>query len=181
MPDPSSRWQEQSVAAVSSAARSDAFWRDYLLGERASISRQGPPFAVHLAVFNQPYLDFVLEGRKTVESRFSAVRCPPYQRVKTGDVLLLKPAGGPIVGLCLVQHVWFYTLNRSSWHEVRRTFARELCAQDPEFWKARAHAQFATLMRVTKPTTIRAVECEKRDRRGWVVLREAAPQTALEL
>jgi hypothetical protein len=177
----SSSWQEQSLAAVSSAARSNAFWREYLLDERVSVSRQGAPFAVHLAVFNQPYLDLLLEGRKTVESRFSAVRCAPYQRVATGDVLLLKPAGGPIVGLCLVQHVWFYTLDRSSWHDVRRTFARELCAQDTEFWQARTHAQFATLMRVTKPTTIQAVECEKRDRRGWVVLREAPAQSALEI
>jgi hypothetical protein len=174
-------WQEQSLAAVSSAVRSDGFWREYLLNERAPISRERSPFAVHLAVFNQPYLDFVLEGRKTVESRFSAVRCPPYQRVKTGDVLLLKPAGGPIVGLCLVQHVWFYSLDRTSWHDVRRTFARELCAQDPEFWQAREHAQFATLMRVTKPTTIQAVECEKRDRRGWVVLRDAPSQAAHEI
>jgi hypothetical protein len=174
-------WQEQSLAAVSSAVRSDAFWRDYLLDHRFSLSREDAPVAVHLAVFNQPYLDFVLEGRKTVESRFSAVRCPPYQRVKTGDVLLLKPAGGPIVGLCLVQHVWFYTLDRTSWRDVRRTFARELCAQDPEFWRAREHAQFATLMRVTKPTMIQAVECEKRDRRGWVVLREVPAQAALQI
>jgi len=145
------------------------------------MSRERAPVAVHLAVFNQPYLDFVLEGRKTVESRFSAIRCAPYQRVRTGDVLLLKPAGGPIVGLCLVQHVWFYALDRSSWQDVRRTFAKELCAQDPDFWQAREHAQFATLMRVSKPTTIQAVECEKRDRRGWVVLREAPPQAALEI
>jgi hypothetical protein len=177
----SSSWQEQSLAAVSSAVRSDTFWRKYLLDERLSIAHDGAPFAVHLAVFNQPYLDFVLEGRKTVESRFSAVRCPPYRRVKTGDVLVLKPAGGPIVGLCLVEHVWFYTLDRSSWHDVRQTFARELCAQDPAFWQAREHAQFATLMRIKNPTTIQAVECEKRDRRGWVVLRDAPPQAALEI
>lgn len=181
MPEPLSRWQEQSLRAVSSAVRADAFWRDYLLDEGVSISGESAPIAVHLAVFNQPYLDFLLEGRKTVESRFSAVRCPPYQRVKGGDVLLLKPAGGPIVGLCLVQDVWFYTLDRSSWRHVRQTFARELCAQDPKFWRAREHAQFATLMRVTKPTTIQAVDCEKRDRRGWVVLREAPSQAALAI
>jgi hypothetical protein len=181
VPEPLSRWQEQSLAAVSSAVRADAFWRDYLPDKRASISGARAPSAVHLAVFNQPYLDFLLEGRKTVESRFSAVRCPPYQRVKSGDVLLLKPAGGPIVGLCLVQQVWFYTLDRSSWRDVRRTFAKDLCAQDPQFWKEREHAQFATLMRVTRPTTIQAIECEKRDRRGWVVLREAALQVALAI
>jgi hypothetical protein len=181
VPEPLSRWQDQSLRAVSSAVRTDAFWRDYLPDERVSISCERAPMAVHLAVFNQPYLDFLLEGRKTVESRFSAVRCPPYQRVKSGDVLVLKPAGGPIVGLCLVQHVWFYTLDRSSWRHVRRTFAKDLCAQDPKFWQEREHAQFATLMRVTKPTTIAAVECEKRDRRGWVVLREAPSQAALEI
>jgi hypothetical protein len=95
-------------------------------------------------------------------------------------VLLLKPAGGPIVGICLVDHVWFYSLDRASWTSVRR-FAKDLCAQDPAFWEAREHANFATLMRVARPTSIEAVDCEKRDRRGWVVLDAATPQTALAL
>ncbi len=128
---------------------------------------------IHLAVFNPPYLDYILEGKKTVESRFSVVRCAPYGRVEKGDILALKQASGPIVGVCLVERVWFYHLEPDTWLDIKNRFAEMLCATDPEFWESRARAEYATLMRVGLPTAVDPIPCEKRDRRGWVILEEA--------
>jgi ASC-1-like (ASCH) protein len=50
-------------------------------------------------VFIEPYLQFILDGQKTVESRFSANRSAPYQQVGKGDVVLLKRTGGPVMGV----------------------------------------------------------------------------------
>ena len=169
-------WQEQSLASVWDVLRAHTFWRQYFGCGADSHMPCYMDFSVHLAIFNQPYLGFVLEGRKTIESRFSANRCAPYRQVSKGDVLLLKSAGGPIVGICLVENVWFYDLDPASWKDVKR-FANDLCAHDPAFWSSREHANFATLMRVTHPTAIEAVGCEKRDRRGWVVLDRGRPQS----
>jgi dephospho-CoA kinase len=150
------------------AVAGDAFWAEYL----RELSSDSPrAFAVHLAVFVEPFLQFVLDGRKTIESRFSSVRCPPYGCVRTGDVVLLKRTGGPVVGLCEVGETWSYTLDRNSWSVIRREFTEALCAQDPEFWTSRAHASYATLMRVRNVRSIHPIRWEKRDRRGWVVLR----------
>ena len=128
--------------------------------------------SIHLAVLVEPYLQYIIDGDKTVESRFSANRCAPYQKVKTGDLVLLKRSGGPVVAFCEVSHAWYYELDPGSWHEIRKEFATALCAQDPEFWKSRERAEFATLMRIKDVTPVVPFSCSKRDRRGWAVVRE---------
>lgn len=153
--------------AVRQAVLEYEFWSEYL---HALWSGKRHPFSVHLAIFVEPYLTYVLDGRKTVESRFSAVRCPPYRRVQRGDVVLVKASGGPVVGLFLVGQTWSYRLDQSSWKTIRQEFADALCAQDPEFWTKRETASFATLMQVDKVQRIEPIPWVKRDRRGWVVL-----------
>ena len=158
------------------AVQGDAFWEPYL----APLVGDVPPaFALHLGIFVEPYLQYILDGRKTIESRFSTRRLAPYQHVGPGDVLLLKQTAGPIVGLCQIAHVWFYQLDPHSWQTIRTSFAQALCAQDPEFWTDRAHASFATLMHIRDVQAIPPITYQKRDRRGWVVLRPATEQLEL--
>ena len=82
--------------------------RSHRLG---SYGPEGVGCGVHLAIFVEPYLELVLAGKKTIESRFSANRCPPYNAVKKGDLLLLKRSGGPVVGVATVGQVWSYDLD----------------------------------------------------------------------
>ncbi len=126
--------------------------------------------SLHLAVFVEPYLGYLLDGRKTVESRFSLRRSPPYGRVDHGDLVLLKRTGGPILGLCEIAETWNYQLDSPSWSVIRAEFTEALCAQDPAFWQARQSASFATLMRVAAVRALPPIHLPKRDRRGWVVL-----------
>jgi ASCH domain-containing protein len=134
---------------------------------------------IHLAVFVEPYLQLVLSGKKTVESRFSVNRCPPYNAVKRGDLLLLKRSGGPIVGVATVGDVWSYRLDPDSWSLIRDHFADQLCITDPEFWASKQGASYATLMRVEGAAEIDPIPILKRDRRGWVVLRADDQQQEL--
>lgn len=165
-------WQDATVSKVKNSLITDEFWRSKL---------QSSNIRLHLSVFNPPYLDYILEGRKTVESRFSVVRCAPYGRVDEGDLLLLKQSSGPIVGVCMVDRVWSYELEPSTFDEIRDTFAKMLCAEDPKFWDTRQRAQYATLMRISHATAIDPVHCEKRDRRGWVILTSDLQQRELAL
>lgn len=163
----------QSLDSLFPSIANDPFWDRYLA---RPYRRDSLKFALHLAVFVEPYLRYILEGRKTVESRFSTIRCAPYRRVNPGDVIVLKRSGGPVLGLCKVSQTWYYELEPSTWSEIRREFTESLCAQDPEFWEAREHASFATLMRVTNPVRVRPFHFPKRDRRGWVVLHEPSSE-----
>lgn len=125
--------------------------------------------ALHLAVFVEPYLSFILDGTKTVESRFSTRWIAPHGRISEGDVILLKATGKPIVGWCRAGTVWDYELDPTSWTEIRDRFAAPLRAQDG-FWESRQTAQFATLIKVEDVHPIAPISVDKRDRRGWVVL-----------
>ncbi len=145
------------------------FWENHLKDLSASAP---PPFSIHLAVLLEPYLRFILDGSKTVESRFSKNRIAPFKSVEQGDVILLKrSASSTISGVCVVSRVWFYQLDASSWSTIQDRFTSALRAEDPSFWEDRKSAQFATLMRISEVRALPPIRVPKRDRRGWVVLR----------
>jgi hypothetical protein len=125
---------------------------------------------IHLAVFVEPFLQFLLEGRKTVESRFSIHRRAPFGCVNSGDLVLIKESGGPVVAVAEVSKVWYYELDESAWDMIRRRFSQQLCVEDPEFWKSKESSCFATLMQFSRIEKLAPLPCSKKDRRGWVVL-----------
>lgn len=127
--------------------------------------------AVHLAVLVEPFLTHILEGRKTIESRFSVTRSPPYNRVSSGDLVLLKRSSGPVVGVLRVGHVENVELTAETWPAVR-ALSSSLCA-DANFWSSREAKRFATLLGVGDVRALPDMQIDKVDRRPWVVLREA--------
>ena len=171
-----SGWESRLCASIRSAVVNDSFWGSYF---DQALRGKDYSAAVHLGVFVEPYLRFVLEGKKTVESRFSSNLCAPHKKIEQGDVVLLKKSGGAVVGLCLVSSAWFYELDPDSWRDIRQGFGEALCANGPEFWRTRKNASYATLMRLSHVTRLDPVRCEKRDRRGWVVVRRRSSKPAL--
>jgi dephospho-CoA kinase len=169
-------WHARLVHEVRSAVQGDPFWRQYLWQWTAP---HEVCYTLHLAILIEPYLQFILEGRKTVESRFSARRSAPYGAVQRGDVVILKRSGGPVVGVAQVAHAWFYRLDPQSWESIRKEFTEALCAQDPGFWQTRQHASFATLMRLQHVQALTPITCTKQDRRGWVILQRPSHQMSL--
>jgi hypothetical protein len=168
---------ESLVRGLLPSVQGDTFWESYF---EYFITQECSPFALHLAVMVEPYLQFVLDGKKTIESRFSVHRCPPYKKAQKGDVIFLKQSGGPIVGICQISDAWFYQLDPVSWITIKKDFAAAICAQDPEFWTTREAASFATLLRIKHVKPIEPIPYAKRDRRGWVVLQYAQLQLRLE-
>ena len=169
-------WREDLLNALGDAAKNDSFWSEYL---NSLSKKEKPSFSIHLGVFVEPFLRYILDGKKTMETRFSIVRCAPYDRVESGDVVLLKKSGGAVVGICRIRSARFYRLEKDSWDEIK-TFARDICAEDPEFWEQRKKASFATLMRIHNVKTITPITIKKRDRRGWVILTEASNGSLFE-
>lgn len=166
------------LAVLREAAARGPGWSQAL---RDFVLRDASTGGLHLAVFVEPYLSYVLEGKKTVESRFSTRRLPPFGQLQRGDVLLLKRAAGPILGICRVGGVWFYRLEPKSWSEIRERFGRGLCLNEDEFLDSRGRASYATLMQLEGVRFLEPVEINKRDRRGWVVLARREGQMELPL
>lgn len=139
------------------------FWSEKLRGENVGL------FTLHLAILREPYLQFVLEGKKTIETRFAKMACPPFERVAKGDVIMLKRTPGDIVGVCAVDSAWFYRLDAASLAQIKSKFGRAICPAGPDFWDERRQATVASLILIDKVTKITPLKIEKRDRRGWVV------------
>jgi hypothetical protein len=169
-------WSNSLLARVEEHLQTHEYWGqrvDFLFGTRKRLN------SLHLAVFVEPFLQFVLDGRKTVESRFSIHRCAPFHCVRSGDLVLIKRSGGPIIALAEISQVWYYELNQDAWSFIRTRFATQLCVEDPEFWERKASSYFATLMQLGRVERLDPLDCSKRDRRGWVVLNGISQQQVL--
>lgn len=125
---------------------------------------------VHLAVMIEPFLSYILEGRKTIESRFSKHAIAPYFQIQPGDLVLLKLSGGPILGCFTTTEVEFVTLTPSERGRLIRDYSAAICA-DEDFWKARTEKRFASLIGVGEPQELTPAPAAKSDRRGWVVMK----------
>ncbi len=108
-------WHARLVHEVRSTVQGEPFLEHYLSQWLSPHEACG---TLHLAILVEPYLQFILEGRKTVESRFSARRGVSYGAVQRGDVVLLKRSGGPVIGVAQIAHVWFYRLDPKSWESI---------------------------------------------------------------
>ena len=62
----------------------------------------------HLAILTQPWLDLILDGHKTIETRISKIKVPPYESIDVGDHVIMKESGGPIKGAFEVDEVETY-------------------------------------------------------------------------
>jgi hypothetical protein len=161
------------LAALRSAVCGDPFWENHL---NRTIHQERDTVAVHLAILVKPYLQLLLDGEKTVESRFSMHRRAPYDQVQADDIVLLKRSGGPIMGIGTIASAWFFRLNPTAWRQIKETFGQALCIEDPSFWEARAAASFATLMQLQHVRSIPPITYSKRDQRAWVVLQQRIVQ-----
>ncbi len=165
-----------SLDIVAAALNNDSFWRHQL--QQLQDARSGAP-ALHLAILVNPYLERILSGRKTIESRFSIQRRTPYQQIQQGDVILFKRSGGPILGIGLVDEVKFYQLTPAVLAHIQTTYATELGIDDPNFWSERARAAYGTLTRVSQVRRLPPIPFVKHDQRAWIVLQNRVVQPQL--
>ena len=151
-----------------------AFWGEHL----RTVLSPGSEVGLHLAVFIEPFLSDVLSGRKSLESRFSRFRIPPFGGICSGDVMLIKQASGPICGVALAQRTWCFDLSALPIETLRERFAIGIRASD-RFWDDNRNAMFATIIQLAEPIEFAPLSCRKRDRRGWVTLRSRQSQLSL--
>ena len=120
---------------------------------------------VHLAILCEPYLQWILQGKKTIESRFSVRQGLPYRRVSIGDILLLKRTSGPVVAYCSVEAVIYATRKPEDLYWQLHQFSKD--------------TKYATLMRVHQVQHLDPIEVGRArgDRRPWIILRDSSERT----
>ena len=133
----------------------------------------------HLAILSPGWIDLILEGKKTIESRFTKVKCPPFGKVHEGDVVFLKESGGLVKGACLVGKVETFenlTLGQKCDLFYSRSIVSRLLHPQgrgdglttvPEDWWEAKHATLIHIAEVNEFHSPFAVK--KRDPRAWLV------------
>jgi hypothetical protein len=142
---------------------------DWLGGWAAQVLA-GLHAGTHLAIMTGPYLDRLLDGTKTIESRFSRNRVAPFERVASGDVIFFKQAAGPITAVGLAGIVHHIDLGIVPLHQVADQYGAAIAPAEASFWSDRVGARYATLVTMLDVIRTDPVPVQKRDRRGWVVL-----------
>ncbi|HWY13499.1 MAG TPA: hypothetical protein VN026_19375 [Bacteroidia bacterium] len=129
---------------------------------------------IHLAIFNEPYMSLIFAGEKTIESRFSINRVGPFAKISKGDVVLIKKSGGPVLGYFIAGDIEYISnVTPAKIREIERNYGKQIGTQyDPLFWEERERANYITLISVKKIKRVPPFITEKKDRMGWVVLRQ---------
>lgn len=163
-----SRWCSSALDVIDEALTDDPFWAPRVDPDRL----REVPTGIHLAVLVEPFLGYILDGTKTIESRFAVRRFAPYGHVAAGDIVFLKAASGPVVGVCVVEQTWYFELDAQRVAAIRKKFGKAMRADTTAFWTQRKDATFASLMEIREVRALPVpLQCPKKDRRGWVVLR----------
>lgn len=163
------KWKGKLINYIIGELKGDAQWED-ILGKILIDYSVG----IHLAIFNEPFLSLVYDGKKTIESRLSINKISPFAKIKKGDIILLKESGGFINGIFIAGNVRFYhNLNSKSKDEIESLYGVNICTSiDKHFWEHNTEAKYATLIEVEQVKKTTPFKCSKSDRRGWSIVRE---------
>jgi ASC-1-like (ASCH) protein len=126
----------------------------------------------HLAILKKPYLDAIIEGRKTIESRFTKTRLSEFKQIQAGDEIFLKLSSGPVCAKAAVAAVkYFENLTPKQILQLKQQYNRSICGND-NYWESKVNCKFGFLIWLESVRTIEPIHISKRDWRAWVVLTE---------
>jgi ASC-1-like (ASCH) protein len=120
----------------------------------------------HLAIMRQPYLQYIQDGKKTIESRATKVKCAPFGKVHKGDTVFFKQSGDQWVRLqARVVRVEYYT----SFIPLTMQHYKTEIGIDEEYIMSKHDAKFLTLIWLDKIKELRqkCFSFHQKGRQAW--------------
>jgi hypothetical protein len=122
----------------------------------------------HVAIMDKDTINKILNGTKTIESRFSKNKITPYQKVSIGDTIYLKETGKDIIATFLVDRVvYFDNLTPDMMKDIRERYGKSINAPD-DYWNLKSDTNYGTLMYIKNPKSITPIKFNKKGRAGFV-------------
>jgi hypothetical protein len=132
---------------------------------------------IHVAIMKRPYLQAILDGRKTMESRLTVRPLAPYRAIQPGERMFFKVSAGPFLATAVAGPVHFFEqLTPAKVVELKRRFNDRVLG-DEQFWQGKRDSRFATFVELERVQPIgRGPVMEPSRGPAWFVLPdEAAP------
>lgn len=126
----------------------------------------------HVAIFKGDAASLILQGKKTLECRFSKSKIPPFCKISSGDLVYIKPSGQDLIGQFRVQKVIFYDgVTEEDLLTIKNRWGKEI-AMDDGYWEKIKGSYYATLIFISQAQQFLTspIKFSKKDLRGWVVL-----------
>ncbi|MBX2853123.1 MAG: hypothetical protein KTR15_15420 [Phycisphaeraceae bacterium] len=129
---------------------------------------------IHVAILKPGYIDAILEGRKTIESRLTKAMQPPHGRVEPGERLFFKASGGPFMATALAGGVQlFEDLQAGGLKCLRKRYNKQIGGDDT-YWELKKDSRLATLIELKQAEPIDVGPKYKvAYMKAWYVLDEA--------
>lgn len=124
---------------------------------------------LHLGIFSPTYLISILNGEKTIESRFSKNRILPYNKIKKDDIVIMKKSSGDIIAYFTIKEVLFFDLKVHSVEKIKKQYNAQLCVDDA-FWEAKKNSNYATLIFIDKVVKLKPFHIAKKGMQTWLKL-----------
>lgn len=101
---------------------------------------------IHVAVLLKPYMDLILQGKKTVECRLTKDARDPFENIEAGERIYFKLSAGPYAAMAIAEHVMFESnLTPARVNEIRRDY-NDLIGGDATYWAWKRDAKYCTLI-----------------------------------
>jgi ASC-1-like (ASCH) protein len=124
----------------------------------------------HLAILKKQYLDAILDGRKTIESRLYQTKQKWLSQVSKGDKIFLKATSGPIMATATVDKVKCYeNMTAEQITQMKKQYNRQILG-DEQYWQEKMNSKFGILVWLKDVRPIPHQFIKKLDWRAWVVL-----------
>lgn len=124
---------------------------------------------IHLGIFNEPCFSYMLDGKKTIESRFSKNKIAPYGQITKDDIVIVKKSSGNVEGYFTIKEVLFFDLNVVSIDEIKLKYNKQLCI-DENFWLNKKNSNYATLILIDHFVKLKPFPIHKKGMQTWIIL-----------
>lgn len=125
---------------------------------------------LHLGIFTEPYLNYILEGKKTIESMFSKNKILPYNKISKDDIVIVKRSSGNVEAYFTIKEVLFFNLSEISIDKIKSRYNKDLCV-DEKFWISKKNSNYATLILIDKVYKLNPFHINKKGRQTWLKLK----------
>lgn len=125
---------------------------------------------LHLGVFSEPYLTYMLEGKKTIESRFSKKKCLPWNGIDPSTIVFVKKSGGDVVAYFKIKEIHFFDLEEYKLENIKKEYSCELCVDD-NFWELKKNSKYATLIFIKEIVKIKPFKVTKKGMNTWLKIK----------
>jgi ASC-1-like (ASCH) protein len=124
----------------------------------------------HLAILKKQYLDAILAGRKTIESRLYQTKQKWLSQINAGDKIFLKASSGAVMATAIVDKVKYYeNLTAGQILEMKKQYNQQILG-DEQYWREKTNSKFGILVWLKDVRPIPHQSIKKFDWRAWVVL-----------